>query len=85
MPADTRLVSITATGPDGIVVELQLTGRAGCSPGVLRGRLDAAVRQVVHAFVSGMPVEVAVGGPDIQTSPAWPRTWIQPRSTNSST
>lgn len=61
MPADTRTVSITATGPDGIVVELQLTGPAICSPGDLRGRLDAAVRHVVEVFVSGVPVDVRVG------------------------
>jgi site-specific DNA recombinase len=41
---NTRIVSLTATGPDGIVVEIQLAAPADCSPGVLRGWLDAAVR-----------------------------------------
>lgn len=59
--AETRLVSLTATGPDGIVIELQLTGPADCPPDVLHGRLDAAVRHVMEVFGSGMPVEVALG------------------------
>lgn len=58
---DTRLVSLTATGPDGIVIEVQLSGPADCSADVLRGRLDAAVGQVAEVFESGLPVEVSVG------------------------
>lgn len=61
MPAGPRIVSLTATGPDGVVVEVQLTGPADCPACVLRDRLDAAVRHAVEVFESGRPVEVGVG------------------------
>lgn len=34
--SDPRIVSLTATGPDGIVVELQLSGPVGCPADLLR-------------------------------------------------
>lgn len=54
-------MSLTATGSDGIVVELQLTGPADCSANALRGRLHAAVRHAVEVFETGLPVEVGMG------------------------
>ncbi|MGH8995763.1 MAG: hypothetical protein ACRDYB_07000 [Acidimicrobiales bacterium] len=58
---DIRIVSLTATGPDGVVVEVQLTGPPGCPADVLRGRLEAAMRHVLEAFVSGVPIEISMG------------------------
>lgn len=59
---ETRLVSLTSTGPDGIVIEVQLTCPAGRPSHAIRARLDAAVRHVAEVLDCGVPIEVATSG-----------------------
>lgn len=61
MRYDRRVVSLISTGPDGIVIEAQLSAPEGTPPDALRARLDVAVRQVVDVFASGAPIHVELG------------------------
>lgn len=58
---DDRLsVSLTSTGPDGVVVEIQVSAPQGAAQEALRTRLEVTIRHVLDVLERGEPIDVAL-------------------------
>lgn len=61
MALERRSISLTTTGPDGIVIDVEVSAPDDVHPDALRARLDVVMRHVVDVYGTGQPIDVAIG------------------------